>query len=75
MYTQYTCTYAYINVIIKGTIELFFQQPMHTAVKTQMVPGEMFPWVKHMPCNHKDFSFDPQKSVKSNTIAHIESLS
>lgn len=73
--TQHTCRHshrrAYINLVIKGTIVLFFKTgDAHSDENSNSGWGDGS-MGKGLACRHKDFSFDPQKHVKSNTVAHV----
>lgn len=73
--TQYTCRHshrwAYINLVIKGAIVLFFKTGDAHSDETSNSGWGDGSVGKVLACHHKDFSFDPQKHGKSNTGAHI----
>lgn len=61
---------AYINLVIKGTIVLFFKTGDAHSDETSNSGWGDGSVGNMLACHHKDFSFDPQKHVKLNSVAH-----
>lgn len=76
--TQHTGKHSHrcacIHLVIKGTIVLFFKTgDAHSDETSNSGWGDGS--MGNMLACHKDFSFNPQKHVKSSTVAHTCSLS